>query len=199
MCTLQSFLNKAATVIFRYVKNLAVAPHLPRTNQNKVLPLVGMHAQLLQLCLTLCDPMDCCPPDSFVHEILQARILKSVAMPSSRRYSWPRDWTWVSCVAGGFFTHWATWEAPPLVGIYWNKNTYAGTSLMVQWLRICLPMQGTGVQSLVQEDSTYCGATKLAPHNDWAHRPEACALQQEKPPQWEALRPQLESSPARHN
>ena len=34
--------------------------------------------------------------------------------------------------------------SPPLVGMYWNKNTYAGTSLMVQWLRICLPRQGTG-------------------------------------------------------
>ena len=33
-----------------------------------------MHAQLLQLCLTRCDPMDCSPPDSSVHGILQARI-----------------------------------------------------------------------------------------------------------------------------
>ena len=31
------------------------------------------------------------------------------------------------------------------------------TSLLVQWLRICLPMQGTQVQPLVQEDSTYHG------------------------------------------
>ena len=37
----------------------------------------------LQLCLTLCDPMDYRLPDSFVHGILQARILKWVAMPSS--------------------------------------------------------------------------------------------------------------------
>ena len=35
-----------------------------------------VHAQLLQLCLTLCDPMDCSPPDSCVHGILQARILE---------------------------------------------------------------------------------------------------------------------------
>ena len=33
-------------------------------------------------------------------------------------------------------------------------------SLVVQWLRICLPMQGTQVQSLIQEDLAYCGATK---------------------------------------
>ena len=36
-------------------------------------------------------------------------------------------------------------------------------SLVVQWLRICLPMQGTQVQSLVQEDSTCCKATKYVP------------------------------------
>ena len=36
--------------------------------------------------------------------ILQARILEWVALLSSRRFSWPRNWTWVSCIAGGFFT-----------------------------------------------------------------------------------------------
>ena len=40
--------------------------------------------QLLSCVLTLCDPMDCSPPSSSVHGILQARILKWVAMPSSR-------------------------------------------------------------------------------------------------------------------
>jgi len=39
------------------------------------------------VCLTLCDPMDCSPPGSSVHGILQARILEWVAMPSSRRSS----------------------------------------------------------------------------------------------------------------
>ena len=42
-----------------------------------------MHAKLLQSCLTLCDPMDCSPPGSSVHGILQARIWERVAMPSS--------------------------------------------------------------------------------------------------------------------
>ena len=40
-------------------------------------------------------------------EILQARILKWVSMPSSRRSSHPKDRTQVSCIAGGFFTSWA--------------------------------------------------------------------------------------------
>ena len=44
--------------------------------------------------------------------ILQARILEWVPLPSSRGYSQCRDWTWVSCVAGRFFTMWATREAP---------------------------------------------------------------------------------------
>ena len=41
-------------------------------------------AKLLQLCPTLCDPMDYSPPGSHVSGILQARILEWVAMPSSR-------------------------------------------------------------------------------------------------------------------
>ncbi|KAJ8783985.1 hypothetical protein J1605_009028 [Eschrichtius robustus] len=38
-------------------------------------------------------------------------------------------------------------------------------SLVAQWLRIRLPMQGTRVQALVREDSTCCGATKPVYHN----------------------------------
>ena len=44
-----------------------------------------------QLCPTLCDPMDCKWPGSFVHGILQARILKWVTIPFSRGSSQPRD------------------------------------------------------------------------------------------------------------
>ena len=55
-------------------------------------------AKSLQLCLTLCNPMDCSPPGSPVHGILQARILEWVAMPSSRKSSWPRDRTRISYI-----------------------------------------------------------------------------------------------------
>ena len=44
----------------------------------------------------------------------QARILEWVAMPSSRGSSQPRGRTQVSCIAGGFFTIWATREAGQL-------------------------------------------------------------------------------------
>ena len=57
-----------------------------------------------QSCLTVCNPMDCSPPGSSVHGILQARILEGVAMPSSRGSSRPRNRTKVSCIAGRFFT-----------------------------------------------------------------------------------------------
>ena len=55
-------------------------------------------------CLTLCNPVDCSPPGSSVHGILQARILEWVAMPSSGGSSQPRDRTQVSLIEGGFFT-----------------------------------------------------------------------------------------------
>ena len=48
-----------------------------------------LHAKLLQVCLTLCNPMDCSSPDSSVHGILQTRIPEWVAMPSSRGSSPP--------------------------------------------------------------------------------------------------------------
>ena len=43
-----------------------------------------------------CDPMNCSPPGSSVHGILQARIPEWIAMPSSWGSSWPGDWTCVS-------------------------------------------------------------------------------------------------------
>ena len=64
-----------------------------------------------QLCLTLCDYMDCSPPDSSVHGILQGRILEWVAIPFSRGSSQLRDQIPVSHIAGRFFTVWATRQA----------------------------------------------------------------------------------------
>ena len=62
--------------------------------------------------LTLWDPLDCSPPGSSVHGILQARRLEWVAISSSRGSSRRRDQTCVSCTVGGFFTWWATGEGP---------------------------------------------------------------------------------------
>ena len=51
--------------------------------------------EVTQSCLTLCDPMDCSPPGSSVHGILQARILEWVAISYFRGSSRPRDQTHV--------------------------------------------------------------------------------------------------------
>ena len=63
-------------------------------------------------CLTICNPIDCSSPGFSVHGILQARILEWLSIAFSRRSSWPRDRTQVSCIAGRIFTLWATREAP---------------------------------------------------------------------------------------
>ena len=76
-----------------------------------VLPDTTMKVKVAQLCLTLCDPID-----YTIHGILQAGILEWVAVPFSRGSSQPRDPTQVSCIAGRFFTSWATREAQE----YWR-------------------------------------------------------------------------------
>ena len=58
--------------------------------------------------------MDCSPPGSFVHGVLQTELLEWVAVPFSRGSSRPRGQTLVSCVsctASGLFTHSISWEA----------------------------------------------------------------------------------------
>ena len=65
------------------------------------------------------------------------------------------------------------------------KTNELGTSLVAQWLRICLPMQGTRVRSLVWEDPTCLGAAKPVHHNYWA-----CALEPVSHNYW-ARMPQL--------
>ena len=61
------------------------------------LPLNALFFKVVcaQLCLTLCDTMDCSPPGSTVHGIFQARILEQVAISYSRRSSRPKDQTHV--------------------------------------------------------------------------------------------------------
>ena len=64
-----------------------------------------------QSCPTLCNPWTVVCQAPLFMVILQARILEWVAMLSSRGTSWSRNQTGVSCIAGRFFTSWATWEA----------------------------------------------------------------------------------------
>ena len=53
-------------------------------------------------------------------------------------------------------------------GDYKSEKSETGTSLVAQWLRIRLPMQGARVRALVREDPTCREATKPVHHNCWA-------------------------------
>ena len=72
-----------------------------------------------------------------------------------------------------------------------SSNFYMWDFLVVQWLRIHLPMQGTQVCSLAWEDLTCRRTTEPQRHNYWAH-----ALKPEKISQWEAraLQPRGETT-----
>ena len=94
-----------------------------------------------QSCPTLCHPKDCSPSGSSVHEILQARILEGVAISSSRRSSWLRNWThisYVSCIGRWFLYHYATWVSLMAQRV---KNSPAMQEMQEMW-----------VWSLAQED-----------------------------------------------
>ena len=109
----------------------------------------------LQLRPILFDPVDCSPPGSSIHGILQERILEWVATSFSRGSSWPMERTRVSCIAGRLFPNWATREDSRHF-----KISLIRTFLVVQRLVISLPMQGTQVWFLVWEESTCKEATK---------------------------------------
>ena len=74
----------------------------------------------------LCDPVDCSPPGSSIHGILQARILEWVAVSFSRGSSQPWDQIQVSCVAGRFFNLWAAREACSYIGPFIQKDSTCG-------------------------------------------------------------------------
>ena len=81
-------------------------------------------SEVTQLCPTLGNPVDCRPPGSSVHGILQARILEWVAISFSRVSSRPRDRTQVSHIIGRRFNLWATREVQPEIKL----PTSAGSS-----------------------------------------------------------------------
>ena len=66
--------------------------------------MVVLMLMLTHSCLTLCDALDCSPPDSYIPGIFQARVPEWVAISSSRGSSQPRDRTPISHIAGRFLT-----------------------------------------------------------------------------------------------
>ena len=89
-----------------------------------------------QLCLILCDPIDCSPPGSSVHGILQARILEWVAISFSRGSSRPGVQPQVFCIAGRFFTFSATREA--LLSYLQVWCLYSSHCNQISFYKLCL-------------------------------------------------------------
>ena len=89
--------------------------------------------------IRLCDPVDCSPSGYSVHGILQVRTLEWIAMLSPGGSSRPRDQTcisYVSCVAGNFFTASTTWEVQIIGSIQFGSVTQLCPTL-------CDPMNGS--------------------------------------------------------
>ena len=91
-------------------------------------PAAAAAAKLLQLCPTLCDPIDGSPPGSSIPEILQARTLESVAMSFSNAWKWKVKVKSLSRV-WLLATPWtAAYQAPPPMGFsrqeYWSGLLY---------------------------------------------------------------------------
>ena len=91
--------------------------------------IMKVKVKVAHSCLTLCDPMD-----YTVHGILQARILEWVAYIFSSGSFWPRNWTWVSCIAGRFFTNWAMREATLIIKKVYLMSLH-GVSVSVPYLQ----------------------------------------------------------------
>ena len=89
--------------------------------------------------------MDCSPPGSSFHGILQARVLEWVAMPSSRWFSQPMDQTQVSCIAGRFFT-----TEPPgrSTNFFPSSPQYFKKSLLVFYFVFFVPCYLNGRMNL---------------------------------------------------
>ena len=80
----------------------------PVWGDGKGAQLQGVQCLVAPLCPTLCNPMDCSPPGSSVHLDSPGKNTGVGCHASSRGSSQPRDGTRVSCIAGRFFTIWAT-------------------------------------------------------------------------------------------
>ena len=83
--------------------------------EQSFLYLYTLRVCVSQSCPTLCDPMDCSPPHSSIHRILQARILEWVAIPFSRESSQTRDQTWVFCIGRWILWH-LSHQGSPVTG-----------------------------------------------------------------------------------
>ena len=110
------YLNPVPSLSFTSVSNISPAFLAPSDSKHaSPVSLIVEVVSVTQSYLTLCDTMDCSPPASSVHGILQARIPAWVDIFISRGSSHPGDRTQVSCTAGRFCTVWATEKPMSLI------------------------------------------------------------------------------------
>ena len=121
-------------LIFNPLSWFSLRPFFP----SNISEVVHTQVLVIQLCLTVCDPMDCSSSGSFAHGISQARILEWVAIPFSRGSSWSRDRTWISHIAGRFLRpeeffrfFWATREARYSMSSFISASLLLGLSLNI--------------------------------------------------------------------
>ena len=127
-----------------------------------------VHAKSLQLCLTLCNPMDCSPPGSSVHGILQARMWEWVALLSSgdllNTGIKPVSLT-SPALAGSFFITRAIWEA---------CNNYMAMLTIFYWslihLHITLRYASFPDISVIKESTCNAGDHDSIPGSGWSTR-----------------------------
>ena len=112
--------------------------------------------------MSLCGHID--EPSWPLCGILQARILEWVAIPFSKGSSWPRDQTWVSCIAGRFFTVWAIREAPKYICCSPKSFYLYRLYLFITMLLLC---------SVTQSCLTFCDRMDCSTPE--SRPPEACS------------------------
>ena len=117
-------------------------------------------------------------------------------------------WGWWCAELGDW--DWHVYNDVYKIDDWLKKKSLLGTFLVVQWLGICLPMQGTQIRALVGEDPTCRGASKPvrhnywtcalepASHNYWAHVPQLLKPERQEP-MLHNKRSHRNEKPANHN
>ena len=173
-----------------------------------------IYALIYDICFSLSDLLhsvwESLGP-SMVRDILSQRVLCRLWVWVG--LGWEQILTWASAVSHVLQSTWelleglcgSLWTAVPVsqrsLDRIWpaplsgssSEEASLGTSLMAQWVRIRLPMQGTRVRALVWEDPTCRGATKPVCRNYWA-----CALEPASHNYWAHVPQLLKPAPGAH-
>ena len=123
-----------------------------------------------QSCPTLCNPMDYSPPGSSVHGVLQARILKWIAIPFFRKSSRPSDRTWVRQILYHLSHQGSYTMQQSKFTAYNSKMTFWGSSYLCLLLCVVRRMCNPWYQDSLQIISMYIkGPIKKIYIYIWVH------------------------------